>query len=594
MNTMPIVLPSDPLAGVVPVVGQAPAEGESLFSAMLGQVLARWVVSDDASPVGACLPAVFLATLAANTPSEAVSEVSPSQSLAAATPETAVVQQVGEEPSDGGSAEKTIPQAAWEWAGQVAWLAWLRPVPEGALQDLAAATNLKPSESEPGKVMSEEGMVAPVAEPVGFVAKPTTLNGRTEIEAVAPQAEEAGPFARPERVPFQEMPRSGIRTERPNVGRAAAVESEAPVARAEREFSLPASPALTTPAPSYPAEAVHRETEPNALPLGAEAVMSAKPQGEAEAPVRDLRLAADATVQGEGTPRPSAEAKPPEPWVGAKAGETPEVQPRRLPPPATQQHLSGTTRAQGGKPAGPQTGMATATVVWEDPRPIAEEGSTPPAVSEAFGKPAEERPAEGEGPLPHRDGVRATAEMASSAPVVKAKDEGTPIPAPTEVRTETEPALRVFSWAADREPIPEAVSRYLVERLTQAVRRGERECRLELYPKELGKVDARLSFADEHLAVHLKVETPEAQRIVQQALPELRHALEARGVQVGQCDVGLIGYGGAAGRWADPSQTQQDLPQVPLAKGEARHAQAQSAPMAASVVRPRGLVDLLA
>jgi flagellar hook-length control protein FliK len=92
-----------------------------------------------------------------------------------------------------------------------------------------------------------------------------------------------------------------------------------------------------------------------------------------------------------------------------------------------------------------------------------------------------------------------------------------------------------------QEAIPEATRRHFVERLNLAVQRGERQCSLDLYPEEFGRVQAYLSFAGEKLTLSLKLENTQAQQVVQQALPELRTSLESHGLTIGELEVSLSG-----------------------------------------------------
>jgi flagellar hook-length control protein FliK len=136
---------------------------------------------------------------------------------------------------------------------------------------------------------------------------------------------------------------------------------------------------------------------------------------------------------------------------------------------------------------------------------------------------------------------------------------------------------------------PQGFNQVLAMRLVNAVRRGEKECRLDLYPKELGHVDARLSFVDHRLNIVLTAESAEARQAIQAGLPELKQALEARGLQLGSFDLGSGGTGaGSAGQqnasqpgdrgyqnraaWQDPTKpaplTATPLPARPRRAGE--------------------------
>jgi flagellar hook-length control protein FliK len=101
-----------------------------------------------------------------------------------------------------------------------------------------------------------------------------------------------------------------------------------------------------------------------------------------------------------------------------------------------------------------------------------------------------------------------------------------------------------FKGSLDR-----AVQQQVLVRLTQAVRNGETEFRLRLHPEALGRVDANLFLGRESLSLALTAETPQARQALQQGLPELRAALEQTGVQVGQCNVGLMNGQNGGGQW---------------------------------------------
>ena len=99
----------------------------------------------------------------------------------------------------------------------------------------------------------------------------------------------------------------------------------------------------------------------------------------------------------------------------------------------------------------------------------------------------------------------------------------------------------------ESEPAFGAFGQRALERLAQAIRRGEAECRLELHPKALGHVHAAFSWERQTLSIFLSVENEGARQAVAQALPELRQAMEDRGIALAQCDVGYIADGNSAG-----------------------------------------------
>ncbi len=77
----------------------------------------------------------------------------------------------------------------------------------------------------------------------------------------------------------------------------------------------------------------------------------------------------------------------------------------------------------------------------------------------------------------------------------------------------------------------------LAETVQQAVRVGEREFRLRLNPPELGHLDVRVVESSDGVRVSLRVASSEAGELIQQYLPQLRAALEARDLRVERLDV---------------------------------------------------------
>jgi flagellar hook-length control protein FliK len=149
------------------------------------------------------------------------------------------------------------------------------------------------------------------------------------------------------------------------------------------------------------------------------------------------------------------------------------------------------------------------------------------------------------------------------------------------------------AMAAAKDAAPEAARRQMIERLAQAASRGDQECHLELYPKELGRLEAHFSYTADKVSVSLRVETAGAHDALRQALPELRASLEARGVAIGQCNVSLTGgQAGSGGPWQGNTGTPSHLPGR---FGQSSNLQASPVPQTPVMpARRQGMLDLVA
>ncbi|MBE3580483.1 MAG: flagellar hook-length control protein FliK [Thermoanaerobacteraceae bacterium] len=122
----------------------------------------------------------------------------------------------------------------------------------------------------------------------------------------------------------------------------------------------------------------------------------------------------------------------------------------------------------------------------------------------------------------------------------------------------------------------------LAARITSLTREGRtqrQELELQLKPPGLGKMRLYTVLVDNRLSVHMVVETPEAGRVLQLSLPELRQALQGQGLSLDQVQVQVNGgYSGdregPAGRegWPGPGSRewrwyaggeQEDIPPPP-------------------------------
>lgn len=76
---------------------------------------------------------------------------------------------------------------------------------------------------------------------------------------------------------------------------------------------------------------------------------------------------------------------------------------------------------------------------------------------------------------------------------------------------------------------------------------GRQELELQLRPEGLGKVRLHTILMDNRLSVQMLVETPQAGRLLQMSLPELRQVLQSQGLQLEQLQV-EIDHGYSGGR----------------------------------------------
>ena len=115
-----------------------------------------------------------------------------------------------------------------------------------------------------------------------------------------------------------------------------------------------------------------------------------------------------------------------------------------------------------------------------------------------------------------------TAEATAEAAVAVAREPVTSSTRSTPV-TATEPAAT---------PAPEAFSADLANTVRRASLLGDQEVRLLLNPPELGHLDIRIVESPGGLRVVLEATTAEARELIEQQLPMLRSALEARDLRV--------------------------------------------------------------
>ena len=84
---------------------------------------------------------------------------------------------------------------------------------------------------------------------------------------------------------------------------------------------------------------------------------------------------------------------------------------------------------------------------------------------------------------------------------------------------------------------PGPLGERLAETVARAVRVGARELRLRLQPPELGNLNVRVVETPRGVRVSVEASTAEVAELIQQQLPLLRAALEARDLRVEQLEV---------------------------------------------------------
>jgi flagellar hook-length control protein FliK len=118
------------------------------------------------------------------------------------------------------------------------------------------------------------------------------------------------------------------------------------------------------------------------------------------------------------------------------------------------------------------------------------------------------------------------------------KDE-TPMPpaSPTPPATVNDAAVKARQVeTASIARIPEPL-RLIVMTVRGAMGRGEHEVRLQLQPESLGRVEARLSYGDGEVQIHLAADSAQTGALLQSHASDLRAALAGAGVAVGRLDV---------------------------------------------------------
>ncbi|MFN8455289.1 MAG: flagellar hook-length control protein FliK [Anaerolineae bacterium] len=81
----------------------------------------------------------------------------------------------------------------------------------------------------------------------------------------------------------------------------------------------------------------------------------------------------------------------------------------------------------------------------------------------------------------------------------------------------------------------------IVERLSVMTQHGQTEVRLHLHPESLGQLSIQLHFVDGDIAVRMVAETAQAQKLIQEYLPQLKAAFSAQGLQLNDMAVAVGG-----------------------------------------------------
>ncbi len=91
----------------------------------------------------------------------------------------------------------------------------------------------------------------------------------------------------------------------------------------------------------------------------------------------------------------------------------------------------------------------------------------------------------------------------------------------------------------------ESVMMQMTERLTQAVKNGVHEIRLQLRPESLGEIHLKIQVEGDVVAARINVESQQVRQIVETNLQSLRNALAEHNLQAGDFDVNVgRGFGG--------------------------------------------------
>jgi len=262
--------------------------------------------------------------------------------------------------------------------------------------------------------------------------------------------------------------------------------------------------------------------------------------GEPARPVSSGRVTAP--VRGETPVVPDAAKTSPPVGVGGR-------DPRDVPSPAARADVG--LDSMGDRGIAAQRGHVNSTLMNPRPAeiPAAVEAGRDPGM--AYSRPGGERrePGARQAPGP------ASVSWAEAAPIPGAKN---PVARSAEVGAGLVSSDgREFNIADTLEE--------LVGQIRVAWRRGESECRLQLHPEQLGRLEVRLVSGRNGMTLLMRTETAEAQAVIQSNLDRLRTGLEGHGIHLERCEVvaGQMDAGGASWQNGGGQGPLWDQPELP-------------------------------
>lgn len=99
----------------------------------------------------------------------------------------------------------------------------------------------------------------------------------------------------------------------------------------------------------------------------------------------------------------------------------------------------------------------------------------------------------------------------------------------------------------------------IIDRLSLMTHHGQTEVRLHLHPESLGQLAIQLHIVDGDIAVRMVAETAQAQKLIQEHLPQLKAAFTAQGLQLN--DMAVAVGGGASSFDLSGHQSHNNWPQ---------------------------------
>lgn len=303
-----------------------------------------------------------------------------------------------------------------------------------------------------------------------------------------------------------------------------------------------APPAETAETPANDAEmaALMQLSQLIAPPLPVGKPVANTPQIGNSQPAPQTAAATMASLQPELPSLAPVESKPAQTTNGAApvAFTQPkaDTQPNPQPQPAAPQPPATTTQ-----PAGRPFSFETAPTFTTAPAPATE--STPAPQPQPQPAP----PASAAAPQPRPEFVA----MHQAAPVAanaqpdqpQASADQPSIPTPTVANSAT-PAIQNIDLG--KTPVvngPQAPELPALQQIVESVKliqqNGETEVRLQLRPESLGQVTVQLHMSGGDVSVRMMADTPHAQALLQDNLPQLKAAFTAQGLQVQSLNIDL-------------------------------------------------------